>query len=63
MPSITNCVASAARIKANTLDVACNICGGIYFVEKFVPIIKNKLTINAAINAKITIICDSIESE
>ena len=26
IPSIINCVASAARIKANTLDVACKIC-------------------------------------
>ena len=56
MPSITNCVASAARIKANTLDVACKICWGIYFVVKFAPIIKSKLTINAAIKA-----CETVD--
>ena len=54
MPSITNCVANAARIKANTLDMACKICGGIYFVVTFVPTIKSKLTISAAIKARIT---------
>ena len=31
IPSTTNCVANAAKIKAITLEVACSICFGMNF--------------------------------
>jgi hypothetical protein len=54
MPSIINWVAKAAKIKAITLAVACRICLGINFTIKLAPIIRIKLTSNAATKAKIT---------
>ena len=46
-------------MNAITLAVACKICWGIYFIIKFAPTIRTKLTISAATKARITGIWNS----
>ena len=58
-----NWVASAANIKAITLEVACKICLGTYLTIWLAPIISIRPTINVANKAKICHIeCCSVEN-